>query len=513
MNNPQPGMQLVKEFRPILLPWIGAVIAGSLIVLKPLVDGVGLETLLIMVVSYGFLGGLALVPTMVFGQEVHDRTLSLLLVQPVGRSRIWRQKMLVAAGAVIAGVGAEVALLAGISTWYPGGELWEAVQTSFRGEQLFLSGVFLVATVCSSGFWTLEAGSIVGGVVFATASQLVTALALVPVWERIRSYDDPFRDPLNFIIIGVMGLIYSGLFLWLGWRKFVRLELRDARSVASGNSSSLARRWPARALLGSRPESPVLNLVRKEIWLQKPIAQLAGAFVVFWCGVVVLQRLRPNQDITYLFDVVTCLFAPVSALLAGCISLGEERSLNLSLSQMALPFSAPAQWLLKLLVSLGTAAVLSLGLPILLFAITGGILELHGSGLMNPKDEGILGLGLVSALMFLLGFWASTLSGNTVRAAIVAIVGVITLPALALLGIYWGTLFLKAEGIGSQNEQIKAGLWITAAGALILMLSQSLIQFRRWQGGRSQLLSYSLLLAGVVLFVAVGTASLGFLML
>ena len=513
MSNTQARMQLVKEFRPILLPWIGAVLAGSMIALKPLVDGVGFETLLILVVSYGFLGGLALVATLVFGQEVHDRTLPLLLVQPVSRSRIWRQKMLVATAAVIAGVGAEVGLVAGISTWSPSSGVLEAVQSSFGGEQLFLSVVFLVATVCSSGFWTLEAGSIVGGVVFAAASQLVTALALVPVWERIRSYDDPFQDPLNFVVIGAMGLIYSGVFLWLGWRKFVRLELRDARSGACGTSSSLARSSPARALLASRPKSPVLNLVRKEVWLQKPIAQLAGAFVVFWCGVVVLQCLRPSQDITYLFDVVTCLFAPVSALLAGCISLGEERGLNLSLSQMALPFSARAQWLLKLLVSLGTAAVLSLGLPILLFGMTGRILDLHRSGIMNPTDEGIVALGIVSALMFLLGFWASTLSGNTVRAALVAIVGIIVLPALALLGIYWGILFLKAEGFGPQDEWIKAALWTTAAGALILMLSQSLIQFRRWQGGKSQLFSYSLLLAGVVLFIAIGVASLGFLML
>lgn len=452
MTFTQRHPQLVKELHPLLLPWIGAVVAGSLIALRPLVDGEGLEGLLAGVVGYGFLGGLALVSTIAFGQELQERTLPLLLTQPLSRNRLWSGKMLLVATALPSAGLVVFGLLAAISSGYPGEQLWAGVRAAFKSEEILMAGVFLLATACSAGYWTLVAGSILGGLVFTIASQFLSALGVALVWSKLRGYEQLFQDPTTLAALGVAGLVYAGVFLWLGWRKFVRLEVRTT-GFGDEVPASVATVWrlPWLRFLICRPSSRVVNFVRKELRLQKPIAQLAAAFTLCWMCVVLLQWLRPRENITYLFDVLTCLYAPVSSLLAGCISLGEEKAMGLTASQLALPFSTWLQWLLKLAVCAGTAAILGLGLPIMLFWVTGAFANLHSSGLMNPSDNGILALACISALMFLLGYWAISLTANTVRAALVAIAGMIILPALAALGAYCGGLLVGVTESGGPT--------------------------------------------------------------
>src|SRR6185369_5414993 len=155
------------------------------------------------------------------------------------------------------------------------------------------------------------------------------------------------------------------------------LEIRAPDFGDLGLVPSVSRwRLPWSRFLVCRPTTRVLNLVRKEFHLQKAIVQLACVFALCWGCVLFLQWLRPRQDITYLFDVITSLYVPVCSLLAGCISLGEEKALGLTSAQLALPFSPVLQWFLKLAVSVGSAAVLSLGLPIMLFWVTGCGLDL-----------------------------------------------------------------------------------------------------------------------------------------
>jgi hypothetical protein len=199
---------------------------------------------------------------------------------------------------------------------------------------------------------------------------------------------------------------------------------------------------------------------------------------------------------------MTCLYAPVSSLLAGCISLGEEKALGLTASQFALPFSRWLQWLLKLAVCAGTAVLISLGLPVVLFLVTGGR-ALHESGLMNPNDNGIWALACISGLMFLLSYWAITLAANTLRAALVAIVGSIGLPAIAVLGIYCGTLAVSTGAwVGPRDHEIGLIWRDTAVSGAVLMLAQSLARFRANEEGRDKLFFYSFTLGALVLFTA-----------
>jgi len=248
------------------------------------------------------------------------------------------------------------------------------------------------------------------------------------------------------------------------------------------------------------------NLARKELRLQKPVYQLAGAYAVCWLVIAALQMLRPHHDITYLFDVVTWLYTAVVSLLSGCVSLGEEKALGLAASQLALPFSARLQWLIKLMLCLATATLLSLVLPLLLLIGTRGLLHMNPGTWSNPDAR--TALACISGIFFLLGFWAISLTANTVRAALLAICGVFALPALAALGVHLGTL-LAGVPFRSRNDTIPFALQTTAAAAVLLVLLQSLAQFQRPEARSSRVFFCSFVLAGVVLGVSFAITCFG----
>jgi hypothetical protein len=186
----------------------------------------------------------------------------------------------------------------------------------------------------------------------------------------------------------------------------------------------------------------------------------------------------------------------------GCISLGEEKAFGLTASQLVLPFAPWRQWLIKLAVCAATVAVLSLAVPILLFFVSSPFVNLSEGGLMNRADKGIMSLACGSALMFMLGFWAISLTANTVRAVLLAVAGVIVLPSLAGLGMYWGSLCVGATPGGSQGNQVGLILRDTAVGATVLVLAQSLLRFRRSEERESKIFLYSFTLAAITLFMS-----------
>jgi len=279
--------------------------------------------------------------------------------------------------------------------------------------------------------------------------------------------------------------------------------------VGPGTRIASGMGWRASwsGLLVSQPTSRIRNLARKEVRLQKPVFQLTGAFIVCWLAVLILQKLQPSQNITYWFDILTCLYAPITCLLIGCISLGEEKLLGTTAAQLVLPFPSWLQWLIKLAVCAATAGALGLALPIVMFWATGTVVNLNASGLMNHNDNGLAALAIISGLMFLLGYWAITLATNTVRAALVAIAGVILLPACAALGMYYAQMCF---GFPRRETQSPAfALSVTAAVAITLMLGQSLIRFRNSEEHRGKLVFYSAILVGLILFVSFWATCVG----
>lgn len=515
MKLPIQNAMARKELQPLLLPWCFTVALGTLFALKPLMDGQRFfpEGL----VPYGFLAGLALVCSMCFGEEFQHRTVSLLLSQPLPRSRVWRQKTILMGSLVLMAVVFECAWLVGVSSWYPGSEMADAVRYSFTGEELLLAALFLIATVCSCGYWTLVAQSTIGGLVFTISAQLLSALAVGLVVGRAWHANEISASPVTLPALLVGGLLYSGVFLWLGRRKFLQFEVKGHQTGTRSPSMNWLSRAPARLGLTSTPDGKLLNLVRKEVHLFKPAFQLAGVFLLAWFGIILLQLVKPGDPILWLFDWLTCLYAPLTALLGGCVTLGEENALAIVDTQLTLPISRALQWVVKFLSCFCLTSILIVGLPMLLFWFTGRFLDLNQSGLVG-LERGITGLACFSGVVFLLAFWASTQTQGPVQATLLVVVAGVLFFSCAVFGGWMGRtgpglLFRPLVSVMcrfhfspdtmarcvSSTEFIG---WGTTIVVLLILLYQSFRQFMRPTRARGRLATNVLLVAVLILLAS-----------
>lgn len=490
--------RLKKEVRPLVLPWLTALLGAVLVLLLSReADSGQFMSFLGALGGYAFLGGVALVGSSAFGIELQHRTLSLLLTQPSHRARIWREKMLISGLGILSAALIGGAVHVVLSAFYP--------LTFLTRQEMAMVALFLLATACSCGFWTFVAGSIIGGVVFTIAAQFAAGLSMVFVAGLVRGQD--LADGEAFTVLAVTALVYSVALLWLGRLKFIHLELKSARF---GENAPTSRAWFPNAprILTSRAQGWRANLVRKELRLQKPILQLAVVFVFCWLTTLLFQWFRPRQNVIYLFDVIACVYAPLCSLLAGCVSLGEEKALGVTISQQTLPVPAGVQWLVKLVVCFGTVVVLGLGLTVFFFWITGQVMDLSASGLMNPQDNGILALGCICGAVFLMSFWAISMFNNTVRAALVAVFGLIVVGACVALGAWCGqqnlrfelaslvTLMCHLQMPPDDFREVATGLarvfaYSSIGGIILLCLLQSFFQFRNAQAPLGKLLAYT----------------------
>src|SRR5882724_8641627 len=195
--------RIIKEFRPLVLPFCFALVAASFVAFFKHV-----ERMVVSEESVGFFVGLssvALFATVVlmaalsFGVEYHQRTLGLLLSQPVERFRLWKEKMLVEVG-TIAAVAVFLLLVNEALKLHAGrglivaisSNLWPSHEIIRSGHSeldnfgyWILAGTFVLATLCSSGFWTLIARSTIGGAVFTVASQSFLLLLMTAALEKL----------------------------------------------------------------------------------------------------------------------------------------------------------------------------------------------------------------------------------------------------------------------------------------------------------------------------------------
>ena len=511
--------RLIKEFRQLLLPSgvaAGAACMMSLFALQAGPSEAGAAPFFYNLSSFAFFGGIAVAAGMAFGAEFQQRTLSLLISQPVERSRIWNEKMLalllaVTATGLVFWLSQKVVALMLIhwAILFAGQPILLASR-----QDLLLSGTCIVATVCSAGFWTLLARSTIGGIVFSIASQFFLAVGAIIALERILGPYEPFKDRILTGVIVAAGIIYSTIFLWFGRRKFARLELRDVSFGEGGfGSGPLAgTRWWS-AWLRCRPKGALLNLIRKELMLQKPVFLVAAILTLCWFLTLTLLLLEPSRKEIFeaILNVLTVVYVAVLPVLAGCISLGEEKTLGLTAWHLTLPISARRQWLLKLAVSTNVAISVGLALPFLLAWMTAAKANIELFYFSHGNDWPML--LTLWGLMFVMNFWAVTLLANTLRAALAS---VISLAALCLCGALaaWcaslsgsletGLLVLLTAYFQLPLDFFSAfkvenqGILLVTAVVVVTTLAQSLAQFRRAQSSRRIIWKYSAILAAVV---------------
>ena len=323
--------------------------------------------------------------------------------------KLWKEKLIVMTAAVTA-----TALV-----YYP-----------IRQERAVL---WFVIAVCSSTFWTLVARSTIGGLVLNLfqGTALLVALQLIK-WKL-------GWVPHSATIAIAIG--YAVFMLWMGRRVLLRFEMTE------GNGGDLLLITPSAAgFLRCRSTGVLANLIRKEVRLLWPVWMLTLVCVV----VVVLLgafQLLPGISSSRLASLAVVLIFGLNALstvLAGCISMGEERTSGTHSWHMTLPISTTLQWLLKLTATL-FAAVIPLAFTILIGQLT------FGDSFTRALDETFEHQAFLwlSAVVAFAAFWCACVVQGTVRAALWLFPALGAVMSAIQVSLFVGGRLVKSEILAS----------------------------------------------------------------
>src|SRR6267142_2156549 len=556
------NLQVIKEFRALLFPWSVAMTTAILmplanfLVTVRVAEGGAFVSFVLRLVVFVFYSSLLAIAASPFGTEFHYRTLPLLVSQPIPRSLIWRHKLIAASTGIAiallpvvfasllmhsetpAPTVSDVAVTTSITSTpeptppaglSPEQEVYQRRYGINRpvihsppaipltpdvisaSEILLTACALLLPTLCSVTFWTLLARSTLGGMVFTAFSQLLVFGILTFISERFGLANSRLgiRDiSAQTPIFALAGIIYGGIFFLLSWRKFSRVDVSQLLPDTLAGSKSLTSQGLRLEWLRCRPASGFLNLVRKEIQLQKPLFIIAAILCVLWVLAYIFLLLQPSRKnfAEIVFALTIGFYIPLMSFLAGSVSLGEEKNLGIVGWHLTFPVSIWRQWAVKLAVGFAVWLLLGLLLP---FSFTRVGLVLGGSRIFNELElESWFVISLFMTAVFTLSFWAMTLFNNTVRAVIGSLVAVVALCSAATLA-YW----LLVEFVFPQpmvrtlldydsHWRDAVGWVLLGASTVLLAFVQSLLQFRRLQTSSKTVVKYS---CALMVFVFVAT--------
>ena len=404
-------LRLIKEVRTLAWPAIAILTAAALPILwgasadDPGALAGGMRRLALVAGALGT----ALLVAQPFGVEFQQRTLGLLLMQPVTRARIWIEKW-TALLAVLVPL-ASLALLI-----LPGEAIGSRIVT------------FAVVMACSGPLWTLVAGSTIGGAVFSLAGLMLVEMGAHLALGVATGSDVGWFA--NHPALLALRALYATATLWLGWRMLARFEVTGSGGGAGTRAVGSMR---ALEILRSRPHGAIANLVRKEVRLQQPTFLVAGVFAGCWAAALAFLALVPTRvDLAdALLTTLIVSYVPLTLIVASTISVGEDTALGTGAWHLTYPVSAGAQWGAKLGVTTAVAALLGLALPAALAAVARYVVALPAGHLQLPS---VPATAFVGAAIVLIGFWASTLVRHTVRAAVGAGLAIAVLLFVAAIG-------------------------------------------------------------------------------
>lgn len=398
------SIQLRKEIRPLLLPWIVVMLAGALSLLhKP-----GVEyywhyvDILSWVLPLGCFFAIPLLAAIPLGSEFQYGTFSPLLAQPADRQTLWLQKVTITLLAVLP-ASSLFLLSARINPEFEGG-FWPAA-------------VWIFSSVAGSVAGTLIARSTIGGLALSGAFQGLAFL----IWDRLAETQrhNGNISPVFLAITTGTVLCYATGMVLLGRKIFLRFEAVEGGHTGIDEIpgatflSRIGANW-----LRCRPRGAFLNLLRREFHLLRTVWLLGLLSLLMWICLVVLGILRPYHN-DFRAPVATGIAATLSfaiAILAGALPLGEEKNWGTHSWQLTLPVSPSVQWLAKLLVALFTSVICAALVPLSVLLVSGW---LAGAPLLYFGDTpGLWFYPLASVLITLIAYWASCAVKGTVHAVV-----------------------------------------------------------------------------------------------
>lgn len=309
-------VRIKKEARALFWPWCAVVFAAALSVLLPGPYGEHL-------IGASFFMGIPLLATLSLGNEFHHRTFSLWLSQPATRMQLWAEKTVVMFAAVLS-----AGLVCGIVVFF---FKWPQLDATYKVAAI----AYVVMSMASATFWTLYARSTVGGfILIGLVLWLVDAFAgevsnLPRPGEEFRTIHSPM---VGIFSITLFGLLVAGLMLWLGARKVARFQATGGTSgedlLMAGPSvmPQFLAEW-----LRCRPSSALLNLIRKEFRLLRPL-WVIELLTLLYLACLAIFRLLPVPPLAFPDTVGQwVLLGPFEMLtigmagLAGILSLGRKK--------------------------------------------------------------------------------------------------------------------------------------------------------------------------------------------
>jgi hypothetical protein len=400
--NPR-STRIIKEARSVFWPWCAVIIAGALRLVEQshsakMGGGVLWGVHWIEPISFlGFVLGIPLLATLPLGNEFQHRTMSVLLSQPVERMEIWGEKMSVTAVGVLS---------AALVFWYGGRS---ALQED--PELWVVCGALMISLVASATFWTLVARSTLGGLALNGVNSLIPL-----VWFTRRDWIPETITARSAAARGFLG--YAGVLVWLGRRALARFQVTGG--MASEDLLMAGPDVMPRAMAGwlrCRPTGATRNLIRKELRLLRPLWLITALAVLGWICLATFG-LALERESSKGFSVAVaamCILSGLIGILAGSLSLGEERASGTHSWHMTLPVPARRQWFIKLVMALFTGAVCAVLLPALVVAARGFI---SGSPLGFMNADAVRGWLLVVTLLSFASFWCACVVKGTVKAVL-----------------------------------------------------------------------------------------------
>jgi hypothetical protein len=403
-----------KEIRALLPVWALAM------------AGLSASFVLWNVVALGFIAygvGVLALGAQSVGQEYGYGTLPMLLSQPIDRRRLLAIK-----AAVLAPMLLTVLALASVV-------FRDAYGHDYAGaSELAVLFLPVLCALLLTPWLTMLSRSPLGGVVFSIglSGAILTISRVSAGWLGTSSDAGIGALLVAWTVAGVFG-----------WQRFMRLEAID------GTSSALD--FP-RLLPAVRRRHPLWMLMLKELRLQQLTFALVAVYLVGWASLSVVERFDARA-VEIPLDVLTPLYLVLLTLLIGALASAEERQYGTISWQQLLPVRASRQWMVKVTVVFGLAALFGIALPWLLGRVSGAF-----TGRVESFRTDLALLVVVSTALSL---YLSSLCRSGVHAAVFSIV----LVPVAL-----------SVGIPVARDLIES--WLRAAGNVSWMADRS---FSAWQ--------------------------------
>ena len=402
---------VVKEIRLLLPAYVLALLLALASAVVSLLFPSGNE-LRLFISALPLVGGLLLALSS-FGREFGTGTFSLLLAQPVPRSRIWWTKTIILCCALATVFGAfYFPVMAGTHfdpIWFE-----QRYQTAAK-----LSIIFLV--ILASGLWAaLLVRQMLAA--FWMALLIPAAILMLVAWMQA-------TELTGYIALGLYSIVA------LAWAGIYFLRAQEVAWTGSAITLPGWRFLTVGAPSAGRSRQPLAALLWKELQLyQTALMGMAGLFLLH-LGIVALRKLIPLPKEPTLLSTALEMFGGVwliVPLLTAGLGMAEERRLGTLEAQLCLPVSTRIQFLVKLLFALAISG----GLSALLLCTAEGIGPAIGvrPGVvgfelaLNHTLLGFLSLA-ISLPTALITFYASTLTRNFLQAMAAAVGIGIVLPA------------------------------------------------------------------------------------